>query len=93
MLSAGNHRGRAHGLQRGDGLGDEGGLLLDDGVIDGSAETLIEDFHSEQLGTGGSAILVGPSDGDVEVSKESGRHTREGRAGKEDLFKGRRPLS
>ena len=57
--------GGADGLQWGDVLGHEGGLLLDDGIIDRGAETFVEDFDPEQLATGG-AVLVGGGHGDVE---------------------------
>lgn len=56
----------ADGLQRRDGLGDEGGLLLDDGVIDRGAETFVEDFHAEEFGRGRGPVLVGAGDGDVQ---------------------------
>ncbi len=48
------------------GAGDEGGLLLEDGVVDRGAETFVEDLDAEQLGRGGGAVLVGGGDGDVE---------------------------
>ena len=49
-----------------DRAGNEGRLLLDDGVIDGSAEAFVEDFDAEQFGRGGGAVFVGAGDGDVE---------------------------
>ncbi len=58
--------GFAHGLQGSDGTGDEGGLLFEDGVVDGEAEAFVEDFYAEQFGTGGGAVLVGHGAGDVE---------------------------
>jgi hypothetical protein len=57
-LAAGNQGGAADRLQGRDGLGDEGGLLFDDSVIDGSAEAFVENFDAEQFSTGGG-------DGDV----------------------------
>ena len=59
FLSASDQGGVAHGLQRGDGLGHEGGLLFDDGIVDGSAEAFVEDFHAEQFGRGAGPVLVG----------------------------------
>ncbi len=53
-------------LQGRDGLGDEGGLLLNDGVIDGGAETFVEDFDAVEFGRGPGPVLVGAGDGDVE---------------------------
>lgn len=41
-------------------------LLLDDGVIDGSAKAFVQDLDAEQFGRGGRAILVGSGDGDIE---------------------------
>ena len=52
--------------QRFDRAGDEGRLLLDDGVVDRGAEAFVEDLDAEQLGRGGGAVLVGAGDGDVE---------------------------
>ena len=65
-LRSGDHLGGADGLQRGDGLGHEGRLLFDDGVIDGSAEAFVEDFDAEQFGGSGGAVFVGAGDGDIE---------------------------
>lgn len=58
--------GAADRLQRLDRAGDEGRLLLDDGVVDRGAEAFVEDLDPEELGTGGGAVLVGAGDGDVE---------------------------
>ena len=65
-LRSGDQDGVADGLQRGDRLGDEGGLLFDDGVVDGGAEAFVEDLDAEQFGRGGGSVLVGAGDGDVE---------------------------
>jgi len=64
-LCSGDQGGVAQGLQGSDGLGHERGLLLDDGVIDGSAETLVEDLDPEQFGRSSGAVLVGAGDGDI----------------------------
>ena len=64
--AAGDQGSGAEGLQGSDGLGDEGGLLFDDGVVDGGAEALVEDLDAEQFGAGAGAVLVGAGDGDVE---------------------------
>jgi hypothetical protein len=65
-LADGDQSGGADGLQGRNRLGDEGGLLFDDGVIDGSAEAFVEDFYAEQFGRGGGAVFVGGGDGDIE---------------------------
>lgn len=64
--AAGDQHGVAESLQGSNGLGDEGGLLFDDGVIDGGAETFVEDLDAEQFGTGAGAVLIGAGDGDIE---------------------------
>lgn len=65
-LRAGDHGRCAHGLQGSDGLRDEGGLLFDDGVIDGSAKAFVEDFDAVEFSRGSGAVFVGRGDGDVE---------------------------
>lgn len=65
-LRSGDQLGGAEGLERRDRLGDEGGLLFDDGVIDRSAEGFVEDFHAEQLRRSCGSVLVGAGDGDIE---------------------------
>src|SRR5438270_6029826 len=64
-LCSGDQGGVAQGLQGSDGLGHERGLLLDDGVIDGGAETLVEDLDPEQFGRSSGAVLVGAGNGDI----------------------------
>ena len=63
---AGIDLGGAAGLERRDSLGHKRCLLLDDGVVDGSAEALVEDLNAVELGRGAGAVLVGRGDGDIE---------------------------
>lgn len=87
-LAAGNQHGVAESLQGSDGLGDEGGLLFDDGVIDGGAETFVEDLDAEQFGTGSGAVLIGAGDGDIEGQDLIGE-PGSGKLGSRTFYRGR----
>ena len=54
------------GLQRQDGAGDEGRLLLEHRVVDRGAKAFVQDLDAEELGRGGGSVFVGGGDGDVE---------------------------
>jgi hypothetical protein len=82
-LAAGDHGRVAEGLQRGDGLGDKGGLLFDDGVIDRGAEALVEDLDPEQFGRRSGAVLVGAGNGDIEGQDLIGEPGESGKWGSE----------
>lgn len=53
-------------LERRDGAGDEGRLLLEHGVVDRAAEAFVQDFDAEELRGSSSSVFVGGGDRDVE---------------------------
>lgn len=54
------------GLQRQDGTGDEGRLLLEHRVVDRRSKAFVQDLDAEELRGGGGSVFVGGRDRDVE---------------------------